>query len=430
MLFKLIFDRKNLLEWKTFYSTQRGNTLSKHIGLVLPSCILSIVLAAVFFNNIIFLSYVTIFVVFILSIYILGIKSEPTKELSQHNEEFLRNLANDTLQYFERNMQDKRLICDNYQVFPKRGANSFTSPTNIGFALLSIICSHKLERISQETAIEKLKEQIDVIESLEKYEGHLYNWYSLATQKPLYPYFVSSVDSGNFVACLITVKAFAKDIDKDLYARVAQLIDDCKFDALFDDSKGKFYIGYNKEQNKFEGHYDMLASEARTLCYIASCIKGNTAYFNGLARNIIKLKGNTLVSWSGTAFEYLMPQIFLSDCDGSLLTKSCHNIIDIMAKSKCADVGGISESCYFEFNEENSYKYSAFGVSSISLNATKDRCVISPYASALTLKYAPEKAIKNLKKLADMGMKTKLGMYEAIDFTGGSNIVATLMSHH
>ncbi|MDE5654730.1 MAG: glycosyltransferase family 2 protein, partial [Clostridia bacterium] len=48
MLFKLIFDRKNLLEWKTFYSTQRGNTLSKHIGLVLPSCILSIVLAGIF----------------------------------------------------------------------------------------------------------------------------------------------------------------------------------------------------------------------------------------------------------------------------------------------------------------------------------------------------------------------------------------------
>ncbi|MDE5756759.1 MAG: hypothetical protein K2I23_06690, partial [Clostridia bacterium] len=77
-----------------------------------------------------------------------------------------------------------------------------------------------------------------------------------------------------------------------------------------------------------------------------------------------------------------------------------------------------------------SYKYSAFGVSSISLNAAKDRCVISPYSSALTLKYAPAKAIKNLKKLADMGMKTSMGMYEAIDFTGGTNIVATLMSHH
>ncbi|MDE6372040.1 MAG: hypothetical protein K2L61_00690, partial [Clostridia bacterium] len=328
MIFKLVFDKKNLLEWKTFYSTQRGNTLSKHIGLVLPSCILSIVLAGIFLSNIIFVSYIAIYVVFILAIYLLGVKRDGAKELSQQDEEFLRNLASDTLQYFERNMQGKSLICDNYQVFPKRGANSFTSPTNIGFALLSIICSQKLDKITQETAIERLKEQIDTIEDLEKYEGHLYNWYSLATQKPLYPYFVSSVDSGNFIACLIVVKAYVKDVDEALYARVTQLIDNCDFDALFDNSKGKFFIGYNKEQNKFEGHYDMLASEARTLCYIASCIKGNTAYFNGLARNIVKLKGNTLVSWSGTAFEYLMPQIFLSDCKGSLLTKSCHNIID------------------------------------------------------------------------------------------------------
>ncbi|MDE5756800.1 MAG: hypothetical protein K2I23_06900, partial [Clostridia bacterium] len=356
MIFKLIFDQKNLLEWKTFYSTQRGNTLSKHIGLVLPSCILSIVLAGIFFGNIAYLSYVGVFVVFILAIYALGIKRDKNVELKAQDEEFLRELANDTLQYFERNMQKKSLICDNYQVFPKRGANSFTSPTNIGFSLLSIICSRKLEKISQEVAIQRLKDQIDIVEGLEKYEGHLYNWYSIATQKPLYPYFVSSVDSGNFIACLIVVKAFVKDIDYSLYSRISQLIEDCNFDALFDNSKGKFYIGYNKDQNKFEGHYDMLASEARTLCYIASCLKGNTAYFNGLARNIVKLKGNTLVSWSGTAFEYLMPQIFLSDCKGSLLTKSCHNIIDIMAKSKCGDVWGISESCYFEFNEENSYK--------------------------------------------------------------------------
>ncbi|MDE6275752.1 MAG: hypothetical protein K2M75_04355 [Clostridia bacterium] len=430
MIFKLIFDRKNLLEWKTFYSTQRGNTFSKHIGVVLPSCILSIVLAGIFFGNIAFLAYISAFVVFILVIYTLGIKTDGAQELKPDEEKFIRKLADDTLQYFERNMQGKSLICDNYQVFPKRGSNSFTSPTNIGFSLLSIICAHKLEKIPQEVAIQRLGDQIDIIEGLEKYEGHLYNWYSLATQKPLYPYFVSSVDSGNFIACLITVKAYVKDIDEKLYNRVVKIIADCDFDALFDNSKGKFYIGYNKEQNKFEGHYDMLASEARTLCYIASCLNGNTAYFNGLARNIVKLKGNTLVSWSGTAFEYLMPQIFLSDCKGSLLTKSCNNIIDIMAKSKCGDVWGISESCYFEFNEENSYKYSAFGVSSISLNAVKDRCVISPYASALTLKYSPAKAIKNLRKLADMGMQTSMGMYEAIDFTNGANIVATLMSHH
>lgn len=430
MIFKCLFDRKNLLEWKTFYSTQRGNNISKHIQTILPSCILSIILGGIFFRNTLFLVYMSLYVLTAFGIFFLGIKREKKSKISQQDEKFLKDLAEDTLEYFNRNLGENRLICDNYQIFPKRGANTFTSPTNLGFALLSCVCAYKLGNIQKEDALKSIDKQLSVIESLDKYKGHLYNWYSLATQKPLYPYFVSSVDSGNFIASLIAVKAFVKDGDEGLYKRICTMIDECDFDALFDASKGKFYIGYNGEGKTFEGHYDMLASEARTLCYVASAIKGNTAYFNGLARNIVKLKGNTLVSWSGTAFEYLMPQLFLSDCSGSLLTKSCKNIVAIMKKAQCNGVWGISESCYFDFNDDNSYKYYAFGVSSISLSGGKDKGVISPYSTALALKYSPKSAIANLKKLKDMGMNTKMGMYDAIDFTNGSNIVATLMTHH
>ncbi|UTW69649.1 hypothetical protein KHA80_00570 [Anaerobacillus sp. HL2] len=33
-----------------------------------------------------------------------------------------------------------------------------------------------------------------------------YNWYDTVTLKPLHPIYVSTVDSGNFVGCLMTVK--------------------------------------------------------------------------------------------------------------------------------------------------------------------------------------------------------------------------------
>ena len=42
------------------------------------------------------------------------------------------------------------------------------------------------------------------MEKLDKYEGHLYNWYDLKTLAPLEPRFVSSVDEGNLAACLLT----------------------------------------------------------------------------------------------------------------------------------------------------------------------------------------------------------------------------------
>ena len=430
MLFKSIFDRKKLLEWKTFYSSQRQNNYSKHIQMLLPSIILCIILGGIFYSNIYLLVYFAIYVIVSNAIYLCSKKRENQKEISNDSRAFLLDLAERTCKYFESNLKDKPLICDNYQVFPKKEANGFTSPTNMGFAILYYICSYKLGRISQEECMQKLEEQVTMVENLEKYKGHLFNWYSLATQKPLSPYFVSSVDSGNFIACLITLKQFVKDIDERLYLRIQSLIDDVDFDALYDGGRGKFHIGYNKAEQKFEGHYDMLASESRTLCYIASALKGDTRYWNGLARNIAKINGNTLISWSGTAFEYLMPQIFLSDCKDSLLSSSIKNVVKIMEKAKCNGVWGISECCYYEFNEENNYKYSAFGVSSISLSAVKDRCVVSPYSSALALKYAPDKATRNLKNLADEGMLTHQGMFDALDCTNGKNIVATLMSHH
>ena len=430
MLFKCIFDRKKLLEWKTFYSSQRQNNYSKHVQMLLPSIILCIILGGIFYSNIYLLIYFASYIVLSNLLYFTSKQSIKVKDISSDDRAFLLDIADRTCKYFESNLKDKSLICDNYQVFPKKEANGFTSPTNMGFAMLSYICSYKIGRITLEECMQKLDEQVTLAENLEKYKGHLFNWYSLATQKPLSPYFVSSVDSGNYIACLITIKQFVKDIDINLYTRIQNLIDNVDFDALYDGTKGKFHIGYNKAEQKFEGHYDMLASESRTLCYIASALKGDTRYWNGLARNIAKINGNTLISWSGTAFEYLMPQIFLSDCKDSLLTSSIKNVVKIMEKAKCNGIWGISESCYYEFNEENNYKYSAFGVSSISLSAIKDRCVISPYSSALALKYAPVKAIRNLKSLADEGMLTHQGMFESVDYTNGKNIVATLMSHH
>ncbi|MDE6189602.1 MAG: hypothetical protein K2G37_04890, partial [Clostridia bacterium] len=392
MAYKLVFDRKKLLEWKTFYSSQRQNGYSKHAQMILPSIVLSIILGGIFYTNVYLLAYLAAYIIVVNLLYFCSREREKSIKVQKADREFLMDLAHRTCKYFESNLKDRTLICDNYQAFPKKEANSFTSPTNIGFALLSYICSYKIGRITDEECMKKLEEQISMIESLEKYEGHLYNWYSLSNKRPLPPYFVSSVDSGNFIASLIVCKQFVKDADEKLYLRINRLIGEVNFEALYDASKGKFHIGYNKAEGKFEGHYDMLASESRTLCYIASALKGDTRFWDGLARNIAKINGNTLISWSGTAFEYLMPQIFLSDCKDSLLSSSVNNVIKIMTKAKCCGVWGISESCYYEFNDDDNYKYSAFGVSSISLSAVKDKCVISPYSSALTLKYIPDKA--------------------------------------
>jgi cyclic beta-1,2-glucan synthetase len=41
---------------------------------------------------------------------------------------------------------------------------------------------------------------------LERYRGHFYNWYDTQSLKPLLPMYVSSVDSGNLAASLMTLR--------------------------------------------------------------------------------------------------------------------------------------------------------------------------------------------------------------------------------
>ena len=45
------------------------------------------------------------------------------------------------------------------------------------------------------------------MEKLEKWNGHLYNWYNTKTLTPLMPRYVSTVDSGNFVRIYVYFKS-------------------------------------------------------------------------------------------------------------------------------------------------------------------------------------------------------------------------------
>ena len=84
------------------------------------------------------------------------------------------------------------------------------------------------------------------------------------------------------------------------------------------------------------------------------------------------------------------------------------------------------------------YQYRAFGVPGLGFKrGLADDLVIAPYASALALMVAPEKACLNLQRLAADGFAGKYGLYEAIDYTpsrvprGQSNVVVrSFMAHH
>jgi hypothetical protein len=138
-------------------------------------------------------------------------KREP---LNAGDEEFLLSHALRIWRYFHQFGVERHhyLIPDNVEEEGLREA-ARVSPTNIGLLLNARQVACELGFITVPEFASLTAKSVATIASLEKYRGHLYNWYNTETLKPLDASpFVSSVDSGNLVASLYTLRTGAKDL--------------------------------------------------------------------------------------------------------------------------------------------------------------------------------------------------------------------------
>jgi cyclic beta-1,2-glucan synthetase len=122
---------------------------------------------------------------------------------------FLRVLARRTWAFFDTfvGAADHWLPPDNVQEHPVPRIAHRTSPTNIGFSLLSTLAAHDFGYLTLGQLIARTSATLDTMESLEKYESHFYNWYDTQSLQPLRPAYVSTVDSGNLAGHLLTLRA-------------------------------------------------------------------------------------------------------------------------------------------------------------------------------------------------------------------------------
>ena len=96
---------------------------------------------------------------------------------------------------------------DNFQETPAPIVANRTSPTNVGVYLLSVVSARDFGWISLADAVGRIEATMTTLERMERFRGHLYNWYDTRTLKPLLPLYVSSVDSGNLAGHLVAVAA-------------------------------------------------------------------------------------------------------------------------------------------------------------------------------------------------------------------------------
>lgn len=233
------------------------------------------------------------------------------------------------------------------------------------------------------------------------------------------------------------------------FSKIEKLANECSgfadvdFEFLYDKSKHLFHIGYNvSEDVKDKSYYDMLASEARLGIYTAIAqgkVPQDTWFSLG---RLITNEGISpvLLSWSGSMFEYLMPDLLMPSYENTLLEKTARGVVQNQidyAKRKNIP-WGISESGFNLVDAHLNYQYQAFGVPGLGLKRGLGQdLVIAPYATMMALMVEPQKALDNLKLMAKNGFVGRYGFYEAIDYTpsrmprGESHaIVRSFMVHH
>ncbi len=445
-LWRMTVSHRNMLAWVTAAQTEKGKgSIPFYYRKAWFSAAAGIFVA--FFAQLRFGKAVG--VVWLLAPLLAWAVSRPSgqgKALPPADRAFLLHEATLIWRYFADFLreEDHYLPPDNWQEQPGPMLARRTSPTNIGMALLSVMAAADLDLAPRRRAVELISHILDAAEGLDKWKGHLYNWYDTSTGQPLHPRYVSTVDSGNLRGCLIALREGLYQWGEAGLAQRAEALSDAMDCApLFDKERRLFSIGYEVEQDRLtDGYYDLMASEARQTSFI-SLAKGEVParHWRRLGRMLLGDNDYCgMASWTGTMFEYFMPNLLLPSEPNSFLYETLSFCVYAQKRrgDRTKTPWGISESGFYAFDPGMSYQYKAHGVQALGLKRGLDtELVVAPYASFLALLLAPRSALRNLRRLRDMGLEGRYGLYEAVDFTparlaGGEEYeaVRSYMSHH
>ncbi|MBR2703988.1 MAG: hypothetical protein IKE91_00780 [Clostridia bacterium] len=457
-LYRLIISKEHLLEWTT---SEENEKITKNSMIFYYKKMIFNFIAGIFsiglgfiFNNIFAIIIGFIWIIIPAIMYKISkqiCRINLYEKLNKNDKNYVVGIAQKTWNYFKDYLtkNNNYLPPDNYQENRKDKIVLRTSPTNIGLALLSVVSSYDLGFENKDDTINLIDKMLITIDKLPKWNGHLYNWYDITNLQPLYPKYVSSVDSGNFVGYLFVLRQFlikennSNEIISNDIKIINKIINSTDFSKLFNQKNGLFSIGFNCEENKItDSYYDLLASEARQTSVVAIAKKDVSAkHWKNLSRSLTTLnKYKGLVSWTGTAFEYLMPAINIKRYPGSLLDESCKFMImsQIEYAKKLGTTWGFSEAAFNLKDFNGNYQYKAFGIPWLGLKrGLADEVVVSSYGTILAINDTPQKVVDNLKQLEKIGMNNKYGFYESVDYTPGRakkdknySIVKTYMAHH
>lgn len=431
-LYRTYVSHSHMLDWKTSSSADIAGKIPMAPGFVAAA----VMLCGSFTHPAMGPGFLALALLFAISPFWVSLCSKHVDrpDPAPLQKEYLLDIATRTWKFFGHfvTAEDHWLPPDNVQLDPATGTAHRTSPTNIGMYLTAALSAEMLGIIDHAELLQRIRNTLDTLEQMPKWNGHLYNWHDTLTLQPLSPRYVSSVDSGNLATCLLTISA--ADIDEDLKQKAYALASEIDFQSLFDKKRLLFRIGVDPDTGEpSASHYDLYASESRLLSLTAIALNQIPArHWQKLGRPFTSInKKSTMISWSGTMFEYLMPDLFFSAPEGSAWTTSAQSVVNLHMARPINKLWGVSESGHHEFDLHMNYQYRAFGLHQLSYQNNAQGGVIAPYSAALALKYQQKPAAEVLIEACKQQYISEYGLFEAIDYrTGEPQAVKSHMAHH
>ncbi len=223
-LYRTVVSRHNLLEWQTAESA--GASAYRHAAAMRRQlwtiCTLSGVLLIVLMLRHASLAGAAFVALWALSPGVLkwlGHMGHTNHSQLPGKEDlhYLRRLARKTWRYFDDLVGPDThwLPPDNSQLSLRVEVARRTSPTNIGLWLTSALAARDMGYLTADDLLARCTETMATLQRLERYEGHLLNWYDTGTLDPLLPRYVSTVDSGNLTASLWVMEQGCRETLRD-----------------------------------------------------------------------------------------------------------------------------------------------------------------------------------------------------------------------
>ncbi|MHC1684125.1 MAG: glucoamylase family protein [Clostridiaceae bacterium] len=211
-IYRVYFSKRNLLQWVTAADAEAtsGKTLTSYIHSMFSGSLIGLLIGLVsyIYSLTAFMIMLPSVIIWFLSPVVAYFISKEIhiekEELTIKEEKYLRRISRKTYAYFEDFISEETnyLAPDNFQEVPYIGVAPRTSPTNIGMGLTCNIVAYDLGYIDFKEFVNRLDTAVAAMEALERYKGHFYNWYDTSNRKPLFPRYISTVDSGNLVGYL------------------------------------------------------------------------------------------------------------------------------------------------------------------------------------------------------------------------------------